>query len=81
MNRLTPPKRTLISEEQLKIVLNEIFDKYDTDRNGAIDQKQFRAMINKISFKKTGEKHRYSEEDIKLMFFRLCKGTSYEITR
>lgn len=60
MRRISPPKRKMISEEQLKITLNEIFDKYDTNKNGSLDVKEFTEMMNKISFKKTGEKKRYT---------------------
>lgn len=65
----------------MKVVLNSIFDKYDVDKSGTIDIKEFRTLINEISEKKTGEKQRYSEDDIRDMFYRLCRSSSYEIDR
>ena len=40
----------------MKVVLNGIFDRYDVDKSGTIDIKESRALINDLSYKKTGEK-------------------------
>lgn len=40
----------------MKVVLNGIFDRYDVDKSGTIDIKEFRDLINDLSYKKTGEK-------------------------
>ena len=80
-SKLSPKKTSSISEEQMRAVLSNIFDKYDKDGDDSLDFKEFTLLINDIAFKKTGDKGRYTENEIKNMFYKLCRSSQFCITR
>lgn len=63
------------------MVLNSIFDKYDADHSGSMSYKEFRVMMNKLSHRIHGEKVKFTDEDIRHMFFKATRSQSYEISR
>ena len=46
LRHISPPKKKVLSEEEMKVVLNNIFDKYDVDKSGTINIREFKTLIN-----------------------------------
>ena len=58
--RVSPAKKKMLTEEELKVILSGIFDRYDADKSGSIDIREFRRLINDIGEKRTGILNLYS---------------------
>lgn len=52
------------SDEQLKLAINGIFDKYDSDRSGTLEIEEIEKLITDV-FKSLGKAKNANQEDVR----------------
>lgn len=69
------------TEAQLRKDLDEIFDRYDCDKNGRLNVPELRNLLNSLEKRKTGKDNRYSLAEIQQFMYLVDKSGEMSLTK